>query len=154
MTAVPVTELLPATDLPPDAAAGQLIAKYHGNPGWLDAFVESLERRRSGQELDRVLRTWGLSQSEAGRLFGVSRQAVAKWLRDGVPGERVESVANVAAATDVLTHYLKRDRIPAVVRREATNLDGRSLLDLLATGQTEVLLQKCRAMFAFTDVHR
>jgi hypothetical protein len=44
-----------------------------------------------------------------------------------VPPERGTQVA----ATDVLERYLKRDRIPAVVRRPAPLLGGVSLVDLL-----------------------
>ena len=43
--------------------------------------------------------------------------AVSKWLEQGGPAERVETVADLAAATDLLVRYLQRDRIPAVVRR-------------------------------------
>jgi hypothetical protein len=48
--------------------------------------------------------------------------AVSKWLEQGVPAERVETVADLAAATDLLVRYLQRDRIPAVVRRPAPAL--------------------------------
>jgi hypothetical protein len=47
--------------------------------------------------------------------------------------------------------YLKRDRIPAVVRREAVALGGRSLVDMLAAGETRRLLEVSRDMFAFGD---
>ena len=60
---------------------------------------------------------WDLSQAAAARRFHVSRQAFAKWLRQGAPAERATAVADLAAATDLLVRHLKRDRIPAVVRR-------------------------------------
>jgi hypothetical protein len=82
-------------------------------------------------------------------LFGVSRQAVSKWIDTGVPVERSETVADLAAATDLLVHYLKRDRIPAVVRRPIARMSDRSLLDLLAAGESRVVLSACRDMFAF-----
>ena len=79
----------------------------------------------------RTTETWDLSQAEAARLFGVSRQAVGKWRRHGVPRERAGAVADLAAATDLLVRHLKRDRIPAVVRRPIPALDGVSLVELL-----------------------
>jgi predicted XRE-type DNA-binding protein len=140
-------------EMTPQDAAAELIDAYAGDPTWLDAFAEAFERQRGGHQLARILRVWGLSQSEAGRLFGVTRQAVAKWLDGGIPTERTDRVADVAAATDLLTHYLKRDRIPAVVRRPAPALGGRSLLDLVAEDEPRHLLDACREMFAFGDAH-
>ena len=100
----------------------------------------------------RTLEVWNLSQAEAARLFGVSRQAVGKWLRYGVPPERAGAVSDLAAATDLLVHYLKRDRIPAVVRRPIPSLGGVSLVNLLAQGDTRALVVACRDMFRFERV--
>lgn len=137
------------TDLDPREAASRVVAAQEERRGWLDEFAEHLDRCRAGRSLARTLTVWGLSQSEAARLFGVSRQAVSKWIDRGVPADRSEAVADLAAATDLLVHYLKRDRIPAVVRRPAERLGDRSLLDLLADGQTGAILTACREMFAF-----
>jgi DNA-binding transcriptional regulator YdaS (Cro superfamily) len=139
--------------LEPREAAEQLVASQQRRHGWLDAFAEHLDLRRAGQSLARTLTVWDLNQSQAARLFGVSRQALNKWLGQGVPGERAEAVANLAAATDLLVHHLKRDRIPAVVRRAMPSLGDQSLLDLWATGETSSMLQACRDMFSFERVH-
>jgi hypothetical protein len=143
---------LPETDLAPEKAADELVAR-HDDREWLDAFTEALDRRRAGQDLMRILRVWGLSRTAAGQLFGVTRQAVTKWLDAGVPTDRVEQVADVAAATDLLVRHLKRERIPAVVRRRAPGLGDRSLLELWAAGDTKRVLVLTREMFAFGDAH-
>ncbi|MEL7451103.1 MAG: hypothetical protein AAFN78_17955 [Pseudomonadota bacterium] len=135
--------------LDPREAAEHLVALQSRDNGWLDAFAEHLDRRRPGQPLERVLKVWGLSQSEAARLFGVSRQALSKWLDSGTPSERVGTVADMAAATDLLVRYLKRERIPAAVRRPIPSLSDLSLVDLLGAGQSRLMLQTCRAMFDF-----
>ena len=127
-------------------------AAHEKQRGWLDEFAEYLDRCRAGRSLARTLAVWGLSQSETARLFGVSRQAVSKWIDAGVPVERSEAVADLAAATDLLVHYLKRDRIAAVVRRPVARMSDRSLVDLLADGQTREILATCREMFAFERV--
>ncbi len=137
--------------LDPREAAEELAVSHSAE--WLDAFSEALERQRAGSELRRILRTWGLSQSEAARRFGVSRQSVGKWLASGVPSSRVAAVADLSAATDLLEHYLKRDRIPGVVRRSARALSNRSLLDLLDVGDHGGILAGCRAMFDFSQTH-
>lgn len=136
----------------PTDLAEAIVSTHGADSGWLDEFVHALDRRRAGNELERVLRVWGLSQAQAGRLFGVSRQAVGKWLHQGVPAERVRTVGDLAAATDLLLRYLKRDRIPAVVRRDASALGDRNLLDLVANEGSGAALQACRRMFDFGRV--
>jgi predicted transcriptional regulator len=139
--------------LPPAKAAQTILEAHPGDGTWLDEFSELLDRRRAGRALRRILGVWGLSQSEAARLFGVTRQAVSKWLVGGVPAERSEAVADLAAATDLLVRHLKRDRIPAVVRRRARALGGSSLIDLLAASRTHDVLEACRSMFDFEAAH-
>ena len=131
------------------AAAAALVEAHKGERAWLDAFAEPLDRQRAAAALGRVLSVWGLSQAEAARLFGVSRQAVGKWLDQGVPVERAAQIADLAAATDLLVRYLKRDRIPAVVRRPIGARGDAALLDLLAQGGGAAVLQACREMFDF-----
>ncbi len=145
----PAAQLDDITDLDPREAALLVVTAQEERRGWLDEFAEHLDRHRAGQSLARTLAVWGLSQSEAARLFGVSRQAVSKWIDRGVPVERSAAVADLAAATDLLVHYLKRDRIAAVVRRPVASRRGRSLVDLLAAGRTQTILATCRDMFAF-----
>lgn len=136
-------------ELDPREAARRLVAEHSHERRWLDAFAEHLDRQRPGMSLARTLDVWGLSQAQAAELFGVTRQALGKWLRRGVPAERAAVVADLAAATDLLIHYLKRDRIQAVVRRRVDRLQGRSLLDMVAAGDTRAMLRACREMFAF-----
>lgn len=147
---------MPTSDLlqrPPSELAGAILATHGSSSDWLDEFAEALDRGRAGQELGRVLDAWGLSQSEAAVLFGVSRQALSKWLHRGVPAERTTAVADLSAATDLLVRYLKRERIPAVVRRPAPALQGRSLVDLVGEARTRDVLIACRAMFDVAGVH-
>ena len=136
----------------PEEAAEQIFAAHRHEGAWLDAFSQSLDRRRAGESLGRTLRVWGVSQAEAARLFGISRQAVSKWLARGAPAARVDALADLSAATELLVRYLKRDRIPAVVRRPIPALGEVSLMDLLAQGDTRSVLRACRDMFRFDNV--
>ena len=133
--------------------AKEILDAHPEESDWLDEFAEALDRRRAGRALERILQAWALNQSEAARLFGVSRQALGKWLVRGVPSERVQAIADLSAATDLLVRYLKRDRIGAVVRRPAAALDGQSLLDLVAASRTRDVLEACRSMFDFESAH-
>ncbi|MEO1574308.1 MAG: hypothetical protein AAFU65_05035 [Pseudomonadota bacterium] len=137
--------------LSPKEAAAQLASGR--DDVWLDRFSAHLDRQRSGQSLERMLTVWGLSQADAARLFGVSRQAIGKWLSQGVPTDRAVAIADLSAATDVLVHHLKRDRIAAVVRRAAPALDDRSLLDMVGEGRAAEVLLACRRMFDFGQAH-
>ena len=138
--------------LGPEEAAERIFRAHRHEGAWLDAFTESLDRRRACDSFARTIAVWNLSQAEAARLFGVSRQAVGKWLRQGVPPERTGAASDLAAATDLLVRHLKRDRIPAVVRRPIPALDDLSLMDLLVQGDTRALLAVCRDMFRFERV--
>ena len=146
-----VSETAKLTELAPGKAAQVLIQT--ADQAWLSEFSWSLDRYRAHDDLDRILAVWNLSQSDAARLFRVTRQAIAKWRAHGVPERQIEAVAELAAATDLLTRHLKRERIPAVVRRPSARLGGQSLLDLVAAGRTREVLVACREMFRFGDAH-
>lgn len=135
----------------PSEMAARLLAEHDDD--WVDELAAELDRQRSGRELARVMRHWRLSRTELGELFGISRQAVTKWLSEGVPAERAEAVADVAAITDALRHYIKQDRVPAVVRRRAPGLDGMSLMELVASGRSADAVRFTRQMFGFGDLH-
>jgi len=138
-----------AARLDPKRAAEALFAAHKDERAWLDSFAEYLDRKRAGHALARTLQVWDLSQAEAARLFGVTRQAVGKWLTQGAPPDRAQTIADLAAATDLLVRYVKRERIPGVTRRPIAALGGASLVDLLGQGKTPQLLSACRAMFEF-----
>lgn len=102
---------------------------------WTQEFLRALDARVRSAPLERLMASWDLTAAGAARVFGVSRQAVSKWRGSGVPDDRAVALADLVAATDVLERYVRRDRIPAVVRRPAEILGGRSLLDLAEAGE-------------------
>lgn len=137
--------------LDPRDAAAQLLAEH--DDVWVSQLTDELDRHLSGRRLERVMRLWQLSRVDLGALFGVSRQAVSKWIAHGAPADRAGQVSDVEAITDLLAHYLKRDRIPAVVRRRADGLGGASIAELVTAGRSDEALRLVRRMFAFGDVH-
>lgn len=133
----------------PALAAKHLSAA--ADEAWIDAFRHALDEAAAPvppamRALDRLRDLWGLTQGDLGAVFGVSRQAVAKWARRGVPEAARVRLADLDATNDLLTHHLKHDRIPAVVRRSAARLGGRSMLDVATAGQTSELLRYTREM--------
>lgn len=150
-----VTELTELLEHSPKKVAKKLVqnARRASRVEWLSEFTRSLDHYRPRDDFSRFLAVWGLNQSAAADLLGVSRQAVAKWKMVGVPQARVEAISDLSAATDLLVRYLKPDRIPAVVRRHSSRLDGQSLLDLVQADRSREVLVACRAMFDFGNVH-
>ena len=114
---------------------------------WIRELVDALDREVRRRPLERLISLWDLSNAAAARLFGVSRQAFSKWLAKGPPADRVDDVTRVATITDLLDHYVKRERIPAVVRRPAAVLDDRTLIEVLEEGEYRQAAEAVAAMF-------
>lgn len=137
----------------PSTMADLLVREFEDSGHWLESFAEEFCRRLPSVSLSKVLGVWNLAGQEAADGFGVSQETLGGWLEHGVPADHAEPLANLSAATDVLLHYLKANRIPAVVRRPADLLGGKSLMDLYSERDTVGILEACRSMFRFEDVH-
>lgn len=101
----------------------------------------------SDPALERIRQIFELNLTQLGELFGVSRQAVTQWLDTGVPEDRVEKVAAVATAADLLEYRLRSDRVPAVVRREAAAYGGITALEMIGQDRHAELLDLIRSSF-------
>lgn len=121
------------TSLPPGDLARELVES--ADPDWVRHLVDALDREVRTAPLHRLTTLWDLSNAAAARLFGVSRQAFSKWLQHGPPADRADDVARVATITDQLDRQVKRERIPAVVRRPAPVLGGASIIAMLEAGE-------------------
>lgn len=117
----------------PEDLARELIES--ADTDWVRNLVDALDREVRVDPLRRLLTLWDLSNAAAARMFGVSRQAFSKWLGAGPPADRVDDVTEVDNITSLLDRYVKRERIPAVVRRPADKLDGRSLIEAIEGGE-------------------
>ena len=89
----------------------------------------------------------GLNRTEAGRLFGVTRQAVESWHESGVPRRRQEKAATVAAVADLLSRRLKPERLPGIARRPAEAYGGLTMLEMIERDRHLELLAIVRASF-------
>lgn len=133
------------TSIDPGALARDLIGS--AETGWLRDLVDALDREVRVAPLDRLVTLWDLSNAAAARVFGVSRQAFAKWLSDGPPPGRADDVSAVDNITELLDRYVKRERIPAVVRRPAAKLDGASILETVEAGAYETAAEMVAEAF-------
>lgn len=121
------------TSIAPQELAQEILAS--ADREWVRELVDELDRQVRTEPLLRLTSLWGLSNSAAARIFGVSRQAFSKWLTNGPPADRVDDVGLVDNITSLLDRYVLRERIPAVVRRPAQRLSGRSLIETLESGE-------------------
>ena len=133
------------TSVAPGELARELVDS--GDEAWIRALVDALDREVRRGPLERLVSLWDLSNAAAARLFGVSRQAFSKWLVSGPPADRVDDVAAVDDMTTLLDRYVKRERIPAVVRRRAEVFGGRTMLEMLEIGDYEETARLVGDMF-------
>lgn len=128
---------------------GQERAKRRYSPTFYAQISERYKRKRDIANLLRIQTTLRLSNAELARLFhGVSRQAVGKWLEKGVPLARVAEVSRNAELVTTLTKVFKADRLPSITRAQIPGLDGRSILEVVATdgvGPVYALLNRLRS---------
>jgi hypothetical protein len=106
-------------------------------------------QRAERSDLERIREVFGVSITELGGLFGVTRQAAGLWLAEGPPAARRAKAATVAAIADILTHRLKPARVPGIVRRSAAEYDGRTMLELVAADRHDWLLESVRRSFDY-----
>jgi hypothetical protein len=106
--------------------------------------------RRGIRDLVSVMSGLGLSPAETGRLFGVRRQAVNSWLREGVPQARFADIARVAHATAALRSFFKPERVPAIVRTAMPDLGQKTVLETIATRGAEPIFRLVEALRSWT----
>lgn len=140
--------LMPAVD---DLTA-DVLSRTGGNIDLLRRVIVQLDHELASRPLDRVVRLWDISATQLGQMFGVSRQAAATWLHDGPPAARADQVALLDQATNLLERWVKRERIPAVMRRPVDQLDGRTRLDVALAGDFEALRDELLDTFDVTRI--
>lgn len=129
----------------PEEMAKELVDSADAD--WLRDLVDALDKEVRTGPLTRLASLWDLSNAGAARVFGVSRQAFSKWLASGPPADRADDVALVDDISTLLDRYVKRERIPAVVRRPAPSFGDMSILDRLESGDYEETAALVRATF-------
>ncbi len=133
------------TSVAPSVMARDLIES--ADPDWLRELVDALDREVRTAPLDRLLSLWDLSNAAAARLFGVSRQAFSKWLATGPPAERADDISTIDTITELLDRYVRRDRVPAVVRRPSERFEGLSIMEMVERGSYARAADLTAAMF-------
>jgi hypothetical protein len=117
-----------------------------------DSFMKTATvRNSSAPMLVRISEVFGLSHTDLGRLFGVSRQAASQWIEEEPPAERLGKVLTVVQIADLLALNLIADRIPAVARTPADAYGGRTMLQMIAQDRHQELLASVRDSFDWSQ---
>ncbi len=129
----------------------RLVDELLSTPDTARDVAQRIERGLRSEPLRRFERVWQVSASQAAAMFGVSRQAYAKW-STAMPADRLVAVTLLDETTQMLLDRLKVDRIPAAVRRPSEMLGGLSLLDLAQQQRFADLNDTVRSMFDIARV--
>lgn len=113
----------------------------------LDRVVASSEEPASTDPLARVTKLFGLDRTELARLFGISRQALDHWRRQGVPPDRQAKLTTILSIGELLDKNLRPGVVPGVVRTPAPAYDGRTMLQRIEADDHAALLESVRASF-------
>ena len=140
-------ELVGSEPLTRDEGAPHLPVEVASAHRFIERVRYFLSHPDDEEPLQRLLSALDLSKTELGGLFGVSRQAVDRWRRDGVPAERQEKLSALLALVDLLERKLKPGRLSGVARRPAAAYDGETMLDLIRQDRHGELLESTRTSF-------
>jgi hypothetical protein len=142
-------ELLGSPPLARDEGDPQLPVEAPVAHRFIERVRHLLSRPEDEDSLQRLMDALVLSKTELGGLFGVTRQAVDRWWRDGVPADRQEKLSVLLSLVDLLERKLKPGRLPGVARRAAPAYDGRTMLDLIRENRHAELLESTRSSLAW-----
>lgn len=105
----------------------------------------------SREQLDFIAQALGLSETELGSLFGVTRQAISDWRRRRVPASRTARVDRVVEFVQFLQRTLVPNRIPEIVRTKAKGLGRRTMLAVLRGGDPSALYDYMARLFSYAN---
>jgi transcriptional regulator with XRE-family HTH domain len=113
----------------------------------VDELVRRFLEQNPQTDLRRIQQLLGLNAGELAHLFGVSRQAVSRWLEQGVPPARQPKLVTILDIAENLTRQLRPERLPAVVRKPAAAFEDLSMLEMIAEDRHDELLRRVRESF-------
>ena len=109
--------------------------------------------RRAGnpddESLSEIRSILGLSEQELAELFGVRRESVMGWRRNGVPEARRASVGRLLDLARVLYRDLKPERIPEIVRTHDDWLAQGTMLKTIQHDGPDAVYAYLRRLFSY-----
>ncbi|MGI8550515.1 MAG: hypothetical protein ACR2PL_06920 [Dehalococcoidia bacterium] len=100
--------------------------------------LRQIENEINGQRiLRRLMMSFALSQSETGRMFGVTGETIRRW--EGrivsVPAGKLAALVSADAALTRLLDMVRAEALPRAVRRPAPHFDDAPALNLILNGR-------------------
>jgi len=105
--------------------------------------------KRGARSLARIAAIFGLSKTETGKLFGISRQAIDEWYAKGVPIGRLGDVERTSDLAEALHRQFKPERVPQIARACLPGLEGRSILATIRECGTVVVFDMLDRAFSY-----
>lgn len=105
----------------------------------------------ANEQLSFISETFGLSETELGRLLHVTRQAVSQWRARGIPPERSAQVDRIVETAQFLQRRLIPARIPEIVRTPAKGLGGATMLSVLRDAGAEPIFLYVTRLAAYAN---
>jgi transcriptional regulator with XRE-family HTH domain len=112
----------------------------------------ALPRRKANPDdeaLSEIRSVFGLSEHELADLFGVRRESVIGWRRNGIPDTRRASVERMLDLARVLYRDLKPERIPEIVRTHDDWLTHGTMLQTIAREGPDAVYAYLRRLFSY-----
>lgn len=104
---------------------------------------------RGRLSLARSAAILGLTKTDTGQLFGVTRQAIDNWYKQGIPMNRVADVDRIADVARALHARFVPERIPHIAHASLPGLNGRTILEAIRINGTQVVLNMLDRAFAY-----
>lgn len=133
----------------PRSCQARLYSRFEVDDREVQVFERVVDQVVDGSvsPLEEVIGSFDLSYTDAGRLFGVTRQAVSQWLVEGIPADRQAKVTTVAQIASLLRHYLVPERLPGIARKPADAYGNRSMIEMIEADDHLELLELTRRSF-------
>lgn len=104
---------------------------------------------QDGKTLDRIRKTFDLSENDLASLLGIQRQSVTGWREHGVPSSRRASVERLSDLASVLQKEVIASRIPQIVRTPDEWLGGRTMLETIRIEGPEAVYGYLTRLFRY-----
>jgi len=99
-------------------------------------------------QIEQIMRIFDLTITETAGLYGVSRQAVSRWIDEGeLPRFRREKTHTILSIARLLERNLRPGTVPVVSRRPARAYHDRSILQAIIEDEHDAVLAEVRGSF-------
>jgi len=89
--------------------------------------------------LDEIKGTLGITNAEIAQIVGLEEAVIAGWCGHGIPESEEKRFAPLAYVAQFMREWYVEEVIPELVRKPLVELDGKSVLGMLANDPERVI---------------